>query len=594
MWFRKTIITAACMTVVAVSFVPSSVYAADAAVIFGSDSYESESGTEFPVGVYIDGDSGIGYYRVEITYDPARLEYLGGATSGGDGKIIFEGNGDSERVSTMLNFKALSGGETQLAISDANVRVSGTEDESFVITERAAVPVKLAGEDVTATTATEEQTTSQTGEETTQTSETETVSETEKRSGDSSFLNNSYFLPVVILVPIAGVLAAIITALSVRNSKRKKKLRREYAKKYSKKTREINETKSQTVITEHGQKNVQVQKVDHAVDPGVGKDDSEHDSEHDLNISGEINKNVPEVFVKQPVMPEINRIIPADQKNPAARNKKFIPQGDPVIRVKNVSMTFKVSSGNASGLKDYMIQKAKGNMKKRNFHALDNISFDVYKGEVVGIIGTNGSGKSTLLKIVSGALMPTSGEVIADKKKIQLLSLGTGFDGELSARENVYLNGAIIGYTKEFIDDHYDEIVEFAELQNFMEEKVKNFSSGMVSRLGFSIATVAGAAEILILDEVLSVGDQFFRKKSLERIQQMIHGGSTVLIVSHSMPTIRAHCTKVVWIEKGKLRMVGDTKKVCDAYVTQQNNNDPDEKLLNNKKNEIKSDFKTQ
>ena len=235
--------------------------------------------------------------------------------------------------------------------------------------------------------------------------------------------------------------------------------------------------------------------------------------------------------------------------------------------MKNVSMTFKVSNANASGLKDYMLQKVKRKIKTRKLNALDNVSFDVYKGEVVGIIGTNGSGKSTLLKIVSGALRPTSGEVIADKSKIQLLTLGTGFDGELSAKENVYLNGAIIGYTKEFIDAHYDEIVEFAELEDFMEEKVKNFSSGMVSRLGFSIATVAGAAEILILDEVLSVGDQFFRKKSMDRIKQMIHGGSTVLIVSHSLSTIVQHCSKVVWIEKGVLKMIGDPKKVCDAYA---------------------------
>ena len=197
---------------------------------------------------------------------------------------------------------------------------------------------------------------------------------------------------------------------------------------------------------------------------------------------------------------------------------------------------------------------------------MDHISFDVHQGEVVGIIGTNGSGKSTLLKIVSGAMAPTSGKVVADKKKIQLLTLGTGFDRELTARENVYLNGAIIGYTKEYIDEKYDEIVKFAELEGFMEERVKNFSSGMVSRLGFAIATMRDTPDILILDEVLSVGDMFFRQKSNKRIQEMIHSGATVLIVSHSTDTILKNCTKAVWIEKGVQRMVGEPKAVCAAY----------------------------
>ena len=200
---------------------------------------------------------------------------------------------------------------------------------------------------------------------------------------------------------------------------------------------------------------------------------------------------------------------------------------------------------------------------------LRGINLTVNDGEVHAIMGPNGSGKSTLLKIVSGALNPTSGRVVVDQRKVQLLTLGTGFDFELSAKENVYLNGAIIGYSKAFIDEHYQEIVDFAELEGFMEEKVKNFSSGMVSRLGFSIATVAGAAEILILDEVLSVGDEFFRKKSLARIKELIHGGSTVLMVSHGMQTILDNCTKVVWIEQGNMRMIGEPKTVCKAYRSQ-------------------------
>lgn len=179
-------------------------------------------------------------------------------------------------------------------------------------------------------------------------------------------------------------------------------------------------------------------------------------------------------------------------------------------------------------------------------YALREVSFNIYKGEIVGIIGSNGSGKSTLLKIVSGALKPTKGNVTVDRRKIQILTLGTGFDLELTARENVYLNGSIIGYTKEFLDKHYDEIVEFAELEDFMDQKVKNFSSGMVSRLGFVIATAGDVAEILVLDEALSVGDESFKRKSLKRIKEMIHGRSTVLMVSHGMSTIIDNCTRCV------------------------------------------------
>lgn len=247
-------------------------------------------------------------------------------------------------------------------------------------------------------------------------------------------------------------------------------------------------------------------------------------------------------------------------------NESVFGAEDIAISIQDVSMTFKISNGSASGLKEYLIQKLKGYIKYRELKALDHISFDVKKGEVVGLIGTNGSGKSTLLKIVSGALRPTEGKAVVDKKKVQLLTLGTGFDMELTARENVYLNGAIIGYTKEFLDAHYDEIVAFAELEGFMDERVKNFSSGMVSRLGFAIATVGNAAEILILDEVLSVGDEFFRKKSLERVKEMMHGGSTVLLVSHSLTTIKEHCTRAIWIEKGILKMDGEPEEVCEAY----------------------------
>ena len=236
------------------------------------------------------------------------------------------------------------------------------------------------------------------------------------------------------------------------------------------------------------------------------------------------------------------------------------------IKVQNITMDFKREKDEATSLKELAIRSVKGQYQCEKFRALDDISFEIYKGEVVGIIGTNGSGKSTILKIISGALIPSKGKVFVDKNKVQLLTLGTGFDYELTGRENVYLNGAIIGYDKKYIDQHYDEIVQFAELEGFMDEKVRNYSSGMVSRLAFAIATVREVPEILILDEVLSVGDMFFRKKSEARIKSMMHAGSTVLIVSHSTSVIKSNCTKAIWIDKGHLRMIGDPKTVCDAY----------------------------
>lgn len=236
------------------------------------------------------------------------------------------------------------------------------------------------------------------------------------------------------------------------------------------------------------------------------------------------------------------------------------------IAVEHVTMEFRRAKDEASSLKEWMVRVLRKEHKYELFKALDDVSFTIQKGEVAGIIGTNGSGKSTLLKIIAGALIPTAGNVLVDRRKVQLLTLGTGFDYELTGRENVYLNGAIIGYTKEYIDQKYEEIVRFAELEGFMEEKVRNYSSGMVSRLGFAIATVRDTPEILILDEVLSVGDMFFRKKSEARIREMIHGGSTVLIVSHSTSVIRNNCTKAVWIEKGRLRALGKPNEICDAY----------------------------
>ena len=242
-------------------------------------------------------------------------------------------------------------------------------------------------------------------------------------------------------------------------------------------------------------------------------------------------------------------------------------KGRPVISVKNVSMEFQVPLEGSSSLKEYLIKVFTGKNSSRTLKALKNIWLDVYEGEILGVIGTNGSGKSTLLKIISGAITPTRGRVETVEENIQLLTLGTGFDRELTARENVYLNGALIGYSRSFLKEKYPDIVRFAELEGFMEQKVKNFSSGMVSRLGFAIATASDKPGILILDEVLSVGDVFFKEKSTARIRELMEKGRAVLIVSHSTDTILQNCTRALWIEKGIQKLTGNSKEVCQAYL---------------------------
>lgn len=238
-----------------------------------------------------------------------------------------------------------------------------------------------------------------------------------------------------------------------------------------------------------------------------------------------------------------------------------------VIRASHVTMEFLRGNRTPGSLKELLV-RGRGQLSR--FRALDDVSFTVEQGEVMGVVGTNGSGKSTLLKIIAGALTPTQGHVDVPWERVQLLTLGAGFDPELTGRENLFLNGALIGRSKRFLQEHYDSIVEFAELSDFMDQPVKNYSSGMVSRLGFAIAAAGEAPEILILDEVLSVGDMFFRKKSEARVRELIHGGSTVLIVSHSPGVIRENCSKAMWLDHGKLRAMGDPKEVCTLYEKSQ------------------------
>ena len=235
------------------------------------------------------------------------------------------------------------------------------------------------------------------------------------------------------------------------------------------------------------------------------------------------------------------------------------------IEVDNVSMKFNLSREKVDSLKDYIFKTIKREIQYNEFWALKSVSFSVEKGDRVGILGLNGAGKSTLLKVISGVFKPTEGHVDKHGKMVPLLELGAGFDPQYTGKENIYLYGAMLGYTKKFIDSKYDEIVEFSELQKFMDVPVKNYSSGMKSRLGFSIATVV-EPKILILDEVLSVGDAKFRKKSEKKIMSMFDSGVTVLFVSHSLEQVQRLCNKAMILEKGKLIAYGDIDPISEQY----------------------------
>lgn len=237
----------------------------------------------------------------------------------------------------------------------------------------------------------------------------------------------------------------------------------------------------------------------------------------------------------------------------------------PIVSVKNISLKFKMEQNRANSLKEFCVRWLKRDLKSEDFWALTDVSFDVEKGDVIGIIGHNGAGKSTLLKVISGIMKPTKGMIEAHGNIVPMLELGSGFDMELSGRENIYLNGAILGYSEEFLNEKYDEIVAFSELGNFIEAPLRTYSSGMLARLAFSVACIV-EPEILIVDEILSVGDADFQEKSRARMMELMTGGTTVFFVSHSLKQIREMCNKVVWLEHGKIQVVGKTGEICDKY----------------------------
>lgn len=514
-------------------FLPcNTVYAANTGITFGSESYTANSGGTFPVGVYLNSNESTGEFVVNLVYDNKRLVYESGASSVDADKGIITIKGNSINAGSTrywLQFRAVSGGDAFIKVKDYSIKNSGNNTNATV-TAQSKAPIHISGNDTVGydvERALEGTATNQNTNETDYTDDEEVDDNYEQ--GDESdrgfFASIWYviadFMTALAAKPVAAVFmilslasVAVIVFILVYYFKNKDKLVRE--------------------------ENIDI------------KSNNKDDNHNNIVTNIESLTPVPKV-VDNKRLKDIER---EGREN----------LGKIVIRIKHVSMVYTMSGSDASGLKEYIIQWIKHQVEYSKIYALRDVSFNVYRGEVVGVIGSNGSGKSTLLKIVSGALKPTWGNVDVNKRKIQILTLGTGFDYELTARENVYLNGAIIGYSREFLDSHYDEIVKFAELEDFMDQKVKTFSSGMVSRLGFAIATAGDAAEILILDEVLSVGDESFKKKSLKRIKEMIHGGSTVLMVSHGMDTIIDNCTKCVWIEKGLLKMIDEPRIVCEAY----------------------------
>ena len=236
-----------------------------------------------------------------------------------------------------------------------------------------------------------------------------------------------------------------------------------------------------------------------------------------------------------------------------------------IIEVDHVTMRFNMPKEKVDNIKEYLIKALKHQLRYEAFVALSDVSLKIERGEVVGIVGLNGSGKSTLLKLISGILEPSEGSVRTYGSISPMIELGAGFDMELTARENIFLNGSVLGFDRDFLKQKYDEILEFAELRDFEDVAIKNFSSGMVARLGFAIATLV-KPDILIVDEILSVGDFLFQQKCERRINELMSGGTTVLIVSHSIDQIERLCNRVIWLEHGVTKMIGTTQEVCDQY----------------------------
>ena len=533
---------------------------------FGSENYEWVNHEENMIGIYVTADEALTDVNYIIEYDASALDHALGGEDLGDGRIQIQGEGiEAAEFKRMIKFIPLRGGDTEIRISE--IQTSGESGETAIadpVMAKIHVPVSescyldninINGSDIegfdkniTEYTLHVDADVEQLDINTFPAERNVDISETNLQAGNND---------VYIAVNGDDGNKAVYT------------LHVERAESMSP-AGDADNGEQQT-SSDAGEKDLKLADYEHSPKGFLAW------CKNNVQASGYIAALVILIIVLIVLTVFRFKIKHRDRKNQkeeiswiSVGGPEYEPEkeqsDDVAISVDHVTMEFTRERDESGSIKELVIRFLKGERKIEKFRALDNISFDVKKGEVVGIIGTNGSGKSTILKIISGVLRPTRGKVDVEKNKIQLLTLGTGFDKELTGKENVYLNGALIGYSQKYIDEHYDDIVKFAELDGFMEERVKNYSSGMVSRLGFAIATARTTPEILILDEVLSVGDIFFRKKSEKRIKEMIHGGSTVIIVSHSTAVIRNNCTKVVWIERGKLRAIGTPEKVCAAY----------------------------
>lgn len=575
--------------------IPMQVNAAEGKVTYGSNSYTWYTNQVAPLGVYIESDTVIASYEIELSFDTTKLRYIDGATEQIDNKLYIRSGGDQTRYKHMLHFEVLGEGGTSVNVVSAKATTAATETalaENVQMVELSVAPIQILAPFSNRLSALSINGQTLEGFEpdvfeyhevvacnveelnVDAVAETEnavvSVSETKLNIGNNeidisvrgSNGEQVYKLDVTRMAPIP--VADITEFVGIDDPEETPP--DEQIEEVGQNEPEKDNNAGQTIMEENANTG-DAPKISFWQRPGVKR----FVSNIFLWIAVLAIVILLVYYVIRTLRMKRVRLKYEKLYQKQNENADIIDLNKVVVTIAHVTMKFKMAQDEASSIKEYFIRTLKRQHQYRYLTALNDISFKVRQGDVVGIIGTNGSGKSTLLKIISGALTPTKGKVKVDKSKVQILTLGTGFDMELTGKENVYLNGAIIGYSKEYIDEKYDEIVEFAELEGFMDQKMKNFSSGMVSRLGFAIATMRDTPEILILDEVLSVGDMFFKQKSEKRIREMIHSGATVFMVAHGMDTILKNCNKVVWIEKGVMKMAGNPQKVCEAYMNYNN-----------------------